>query len=199
MRRMDMWTYFEGPLWLCARALWLSFPVMFAAAIHIAVIRTNALARLRRPIDFGRTFRGRQLFGDNKTWRGAVVMVAASSVGMVLQQRLRVPALELFDYGSVSAWVYGGLLGLGFVLAELPNSFLKRQFDVPPGQQATGRAYWLFTALDQVDSVAGCLVALAMVWLPPWQIVLVVLTLCSLVHVAFNLVFVWLGLKRRAL
>lgn len=194
-----MWTYLEGPLWLCARALWLAFPVMFAAAIHIAVIRTNALARLRRPIDFGRTFRGRQLFGDNKTWRGAVVMVAASSVGMVLQQFVRVLPLELFDYGAVNAWLYGALLGLGFVLAELPNSFLKRQFDVPPGQQATGRTYLLFTALDQVDSVAGCLVALAMVWLPPWQIVLVALTLCSLVHVAFNLVFVWLGLKRRAL
>ncbi len=194
-----MWTLLSKTLWLSEMVFWLAFPVMFAAAIHIAVIRTNALARLRRPIDFGRTFRGRRLLGDNKTWRGAVVMVAASSVGMVLQQRLRVPALELFDYGSVNAWVYGALLGLGFVLAELPNSFLKRQFDVSPGQQATGRAYWLFTALDQVDSVTGCLVALAMVWLPTWQIVLVALTLCSLVHVAFNLVFVWLGLKRRAL
>ncbi len=193
-----MWTSFSKVFWLSAQVLWLAFPVMFAAGIHLGVIRTNSFGWLRRPIDFGHTVRGRRLFGDNKTWRGAVVMLAASSTGMALQQWLRVPPLELFDYSSINAWAFGALLGLGFILAELPNSFLKRQFDVPPGQQAKGRAYWLFTALDQVDSVAGCLLALATVWLPPWQIVFVAVTLCSLVHIAFNLVFVMLGLKRRA-
>jgi hypothetical protein len=125
-------------------------------------------------------------------------MVAVSSAGMVLQQRMRIPALELFDYGSVNGWACGALLGLGFVLAELPNSLLKRQFDIPPGQQAT-ESVLIFTGLDQVDSVAGCLLALALVWLPPWQDVVMALTLCSLVHVAFNLIFVMAGLKRRAL
>ncbi len=194
-----MWTFLSKALWLGAQALWLAFPVMFAAAIHIAVIRLDLSPELRKPLDFARTIRGRRLFGENKTWRGALVMVGAASVGFALQQWVRVPALEPFDYGSVNAWLAGALLGLGFVLAELPNSFLKRQFDVPPGQQATGRAYWVFTALDQVDSVAGCLLALALVWLPSWQVVLTALTLCSLVHIAFNLIFVMMGLKRRPL
>lgn len=193
-----MWIFVSNLLWLSAQILWLALPVMVAAATHIAVIRTNVLSALRSPLDFGHTFRGRRLFGDNKTWRGMVVMVGVSSAGMVLQQRMRIPALELFDYGSVNGWACGALLGLGFVLAELPNSLLKRQFDIPPGQQATGRAYWIFTGLDQVDSVAGCLLALAVVWLPPWQVVLIALTLCSLVHVGFNLLFVLVGLKRRA-
>lgn len=186
-------------LWSSGQVLWLAFPVMFAAAIHIAVIRLDLWPWLQKPLDFGRTLRGRRLFGANKTWRGALVMMSASSLGMALQQAIRVPALELFDYGTVSGWLVGGLLGLGFVLAELPNSLLKRQFNVPPGQQATGRAYWVFTALDQVDSVAGCLLALGLVWLPPWRVVVMALTLCSLVHVAFNLIFVMVGLKRRAL
>ncbi|HSC71028.1 MAG TPA: CDP-archaeol synthase [Candidatus Methylomirabilis sp.] len=193
-----MWTFVSNLLWLSAQILWLALPVMVAAAIHIAVIRTKVLSGLTSPLDFGQTFRGRRLFGDNKTWRGLVVMVAVSSAGMALQQWMRIPALELFDYGSVNAWACGALLGLGFVLAELPNSLLKRQFDIPPGEQATGRRYWIFTTLDQVDSVAGCLLALAVVWLPPWQVVLIALALCSLVHVGFNLLFVMVGLKRRA-
>lgn len=126
-------------------------------------------------------------------------MVVGSSAGMALQQAVRIRTLELFEYGAVNAWLWGGLLGVGFVLAELPNSLLKRQCDVPPGQQATGPTYWLFTALDQLDSVVGCLLALAIVWRPPWQVVATALLLCSLVHVAFNLIFVSLGLKRRAL
>jgi len=194
-----MWTFIEESFWLSTKVLWLAVPVMLAAGIHILVIRLNCLHHLKSPIDFRLTLRGRRLFGDNKTWRGAVVMVSASSAGMALQQVVRVRTLELFDYGSLHAWLWGAALGLGFVLAELPNSFLKRRFDVPPGHQASGRAYWLFTTLDQLDSVIGCLAALALVWVPSWQVILVTLVLCSLVHVAFNLVFVGLGLKRRAL
>ncbi|MBI3780323.1 MAG: CDP-archaeol synthase [candidate division NC10 bacterium] len=194
-----MWTFPSELVLLCAKLLWLAAPVMLAAAIHIVVIRWNFLSSLTMPLDFGRRFRGERLFGNNKTCRGAIVMIAGSSVGMALQQVVRVRTLELFDYGAVNAWLWGGLLGLGFIVAELPNSFLKRQCGVPPGQQAIGTIYWLFTTLDQLDSVIGCLLALAIVWTPPWQVVVTALLLCSLVHIAFNLVFVHLGLKRRAL
>ena len=197
--RAVLWTFFSALLISCAQVLYLAFPVMLAAAIHIGVIRFNLLSPLRTPLDFGLTVRGRRLFGDNKTWRGAVVMIGASASGMALQQRVRLPALELFDYAAINAWLWGALLGLGFVLAELPNSFLKRQCDVPPGQQARGGTYWLFTALDQLDSVVGCLAALAIVWSPPWNLVVTALFLCSLVHIAFNVVFVSLGLKRTVL
>jgi hypothetical protein len=179
--------------------LYLALPVMMAAAVHIVAIRFDMFKRLKVPIDFGWTLRGRRVFGNNKTWRGALIMILVPSAAMALQQRLRLPGLELFDYGGVNAWLCGGLLGLGFVLAELPNSFLKRRFNVAPGKQAEGPTYWLFTLLDQVDSVAGCLLLLAIVWLPPLEVVATALVLCSLVHFAFNLVFVWLGLKGRAL
>jgi hypothetical protein len=182
-----------------ARVLWLSAPLMLAAALHIVVLRFRLFEPLRWPLDFGATVRGRRLLGDNKTWRGALVMIVGSSAGMALQQRLRVPALELFDYGAIEAWLWGALLGTGFAAAELPNSFLKRQCDVAPGGQATGPRYWLFTALDQVDSVIGGLLALALVWTPPWWLVVTALIVGSITHVAFNLVFVRVGLKCRAL
>jgi hypothetical protein len=194
-----MWTFSSEVILVCARVLYLAFPVIFAAATHLAVIRYDLFARLKVPIDLGRTWRGRPIFGDHKTWRGAVIMVAGSAVGMALQSYVRAPALEFFDYGRVNVWLCGALLGLGFVLAELPNSFLKRRWGVPPGRQAEGVKYWVFTLLDQLDSVLGCLLALALVWTPPWVVIATAVVLCSLVHIAFNLMFVWLGLKVRAL
>jgi CDP-archaeol synthase len=194
-----MWTSSDDLAWLCARVLYLALPVMAAAAAHIVVLRFDLLRGLKLPLDLGLAPCGCRLFGDNKTWRGAAVMVVGSAAAMAVQQRLRAPALELFDYGTVNAWLCGALLGLGFVLGELPNSFLKRRCGVAPGEQAEGSSYWLFTALDQADSVLGGLLALALVWSPPQSVVLAALVLCSLAHVGFNLVFVWVGLKRRAL
>src|SRR5262245_27744781 len=199
MEKKGMWTSWSELLHLSARVLYLAFPVLAAAAAHIVVLRLDLLRGLKAPLDFGLTLRGRRLFGPNKTWRGALVMVAGSAVGMALQQRVRLPALELFDYGRVNAWLLGALLGLGFVLGELPNSFLKRRCGVPPGGQAPGPWYWPFTLLDQVDSVIGGLLALALVWVPPREVAAAALVLCPLAHVAFNLVFVWAGLKERAL
>jgi hypothetical protein len=182
-----------------ARVLWLAFPVAFAAALHVGVLRLRLFERLKRPLDGGRCWRGARLFGDHKTVRGAVVMVAGSIAGFALQQRWRVPSLELFDYSAAHAWGTGALLGLGFVVGELPNSFLKRRAGIPPGRHATGPGYWLFTALDQLDSVVGGLVALSLAWRFDWLVVPVALLLCTLLHVAFNAIFVLVGLKERVL
>jgi hypothetical protein len=55
-------------------ARWLFLPVGGAWIAHAPVLRWDLAPRLNRPIDGGRTLRGRRLFGDNKTWRGALVM-----------------------------------------------------------------------------------------------------------------------------
>ena len=56
----------------------------------------------------------------------------------------------------------GVLLGLGYSLFELPNSFLKRRLDITPGKSISGFWKVFFIFLDQADSVFG--VALV-VWL----------------------------------
>ncbi len=63
---------------LVLQSIWLALPVIAGGAVHIAFIKLGALESLARiPIDGGLTFRGRRLFGDHKTVRGIVVMVAA--------------------------------------------------------------------------------------------------------------------------
>lgn len=136
------------------RARWVFLPVLGAPLAHAPVLRFNLLPQLARPIDGARTVRGRRVFGANKTWRGAAVMFAGVLGATVALQRRawyreRLP-LELRD---VSPVVTGSLLGAGVVLGELPNSFLKRQLDIAPGEQRGSLAGFAISLFDQADFV----------------------------------------------
>ena len=66
---------------LALQLLWLALPIIAAGLVHLAVMKLDLLPGLRRlPIDGGLTFRGRRLFGDNKTWRGAVVTITTTTL-----------------------------------------------------------------------------------------------------------------------
>ncbi len=174
------------------RFAWLAAPVVVAALVHVIVLKFRWLESLRIPLDGGATWRGRRIFGDNKTVRGAVVMIGVSIIVALLQGRLRLPAIEYFDYEDANLLALGLLLGLGFVIGELPNSFIKRQLDVPPG----GHAGIWHTLADQLDSVIGALLTLSFIWVPPLRVWVVALVLGTGLHMAVNGVFVLLGVKR---
>ena len=56
---------------------WVAVPVIVSGLVHLLVLKRDLLPGLRAlPIDGGARFRGRRVFGDNKTWRGAVVTIA---------------------------------------------------------------------------------------------------------------------------
>ena len=174
------------------RFCWLAAPVVAAALVHLFVLRMRWLEPLRVPLDGGATFRGRRIFGDNKTVRGAVVMIVVSMAVMTLQGVYRLPSLEYFDYGAANLALTGMLLGAGFVVGELPNSFLKRQLGVAPGAHG---GVW-HAVLDQIDSIVGALLLLALVWVAPWQVWVIGFLLGTGLHMAVNGIFVLVGVKR---
>jgi len=187
------------------QAIYLAFPLILGGLLHACVLRWNLFSRLAIPLDFGRcSQRGRRIFGANKTLRGVVVMTAGAVTGIHLQAHLYALSifrqLSLFDYSRVDALAGGVALGLGFTLAELPNSFLKRQFGIPPGGRGEGMLYWFFMVLDQADSVAGCLLAAALTfWVPDWNVVAAVLAVGIFIHMIVNACFVAMGIKERVL
>ena len=66
---------------LVLQLLWLALPIIAAGLVHLAVLKLDLLPGLRQlPLDGGRTFRGKRLFGDNKTWRGAVVTIGTTTL-----------------------------------------------------------------------------------------------------------------------
>ena len=131
-------------------------------------MKFNWLGFLAYPIDGGKTFRGKPIFGPNKTIRGIVCVGVGTAILFVLQSDLLhfVPAfrsIELFDYGRENGWLLGFALGTSAMLSELPNSFVKRQLNVAPGEPASGAVQSLFYFVDQLDLLLGAWIVLAFV------------------------------------
>ena len=154
------------------------------------------------PLDGGRTFRGRRIFGDNKTLRGLIVMVPATAAAFVAVSQIAghgrpelvgLWALSPLGYALVGAWS-----GLGFMLGELPNSFVKRQLDIAPGDRARGgmAAMWQFV-FDRADSGLGMLCALSIAVPTPWATWALVLLIGWVVHWSFSVVLFLLRVKPR--
>ncbi len=146
------------------RAAWLTAPILLAGLAHVAVITLDLAPGLARPIDAGRRWRGRPLLGANKTWRGFVVMPAATAMTIAAQQILaarspRLAALAPLAARAPAAWVVGAICGAAYVVAELPNSFVKRRLGIAPGTSAP-RARMAQYIVDQLDSVVGCALAI---------------------------------------
>ncbi|AKU06481.1 MULTISPECIES: CDP-2,3-bis-(O-geranylgeranyl)-sn-glycerol synthase [Haloferax] len=172
---------------LVATAFWAMLP---------AYVPNNAavLAGGGRPIDGGRTWGGRRVLGDGKTWRGTaagtlagtLLAVVLNAVGPAVSGALGV-SLPTFPLAA------GFGLALGAMLGDIGASFLKRR-----SGRERGAA---FPGLDQLDFVVGALV-LALVAAPGWfsatftlPVLAVVLVMTPVLHVVTNVGAYLLGLK----
>src|SRR4030095_11983927 len=142
-------------------------PRLVGLPAHGLCIRLGWLRSLARPIAAGRTLRGRQLFGANKTYRGVVAVALGTAAGVGFQVALHRSGVargwELLDYGSAAVVGLGLAMGAAAMLAELPNSLLKRQLGIAPGAAAGGVWGGVFYLLDQVDMLAGVWLVLGFV------------------------------------
>lgn len=156
-------------------------PLLLGFVCHGLCIKTGFLRTLARPIDAGARFRGRRLFGDNKTYRGIVVVAIGTGLGYLAYGR--------FPFG------FGLLVGTAAMAAELPNSFLKRQLDVEPGRQATGLTGAIFHVLDQIDVTAGAWLVLALRVSPTPALVFASLAFVFVTHQAITVAGYALGMR----
>lgn len=154
-----------GRLADAARVSYLMLPLVGGAAVSGLAMRYDLLRPLARPIDGGTRWRGRRLFGDNKTWRGLACAMAGGAATAAAQKHLigaRARRVWLVDYRRINAVTFGAALGAAAIVGELPNSALKRQLGVAPGTLPRGVAGLLCYAVDQVDflvvfwPVVGC-------------------------------------------
>lgn len=164
----------------------LALPLIVSGSLHMVVVRRDLLPSLKIPL-------WRAGFGANKTLRGFVVMPVLTLLGLALTRLVARP--ELFSFDAVNAWWLGTLLGLSYVLFELPNSFLKRRMGIPPGKQAE-RNRALFFLLDHLDSSTGCAIAYALLLRPPFPVLLAFWLLAPGIHIAVNLMLFALRLRK---
>lgn len=172
-------------------------PVLGAPILHAPVLSLDLLQGLKRPLDGGATFRGRRLFGANKTWRGALCMVLGVLLATLALEAAwpawwdELPG-GLREHGPA---LVGLLIGIGVVIGELPNSFLKRQLDVAPGTQRRSPGGYALMVLDQGDLVVGIWVALLPIYVMPVWVAVLAFAVVSLVHLLINVIGFWIGAR----
>ena len=184
-------------------ALFLIGAFVLAGLAHSAWLRTAVSQRLAIPLDGGARIRGRRVFGDNKTVRGFAVMIPAASMAfLVLAALLRRVApglarglwpLTLGEMAALGAWA-----ALGFMLGELPNSFVKRQLDIAPGAAPRApTARMVSFLIDRYDSILGMLAVVTLVAGAPWATWAYVVVLGPPIHWSFSVLLYQLGVKAR--
>ena len=147
------------------------------------------------PIDGGRTYGGRRLLGDGKTWRGTAGGIIAGVLLAVVLDAVRPTVvaatglnLPAFPLSAAVALAAGALLG------DILASFLKRR-----AGRERGTA---FPGLDQLDFVVVALLSAALV-APAWvgrvftlPVIVVVLVVTPVLHLLTNAGAYLLGLKQ---
>jgi CDP-diglyceride synthetase len=170
-------------------ALWVFVPVLGAPIAHAPVLTFDLLRGLKRPLDLEATIRGTRLFGDNKTWRGAIVMLTGVVAAAALLSLWPWYWHKLPDgMQDAGPWLYGLLLGLGVVLGELPNSFLKRRLGIAPGTQRRSPGGWLLSLYDQADFVLAIWVLLLPIWTMSVAEAAIAVAVVTAVHLVINVV-----------
>lgn len=176
--------------------LWLFLPAMVPNSAAVVFGK-----RSKTKIDFGRTWRGKRIFGDGKSWGGFFGgALTGIMFGLVL---IGISAL----FGSPDYWGYGpfwgnvgilACLSFGAVLGDLTGAFIKRRLGLERGQKAP--------ILDQYDFVAGAFLLTALfnwdwvysTYIEGWHIAALILILVIMfaIHRVANIVGYRMGLKK---
>ena len=174
--------------------IWVFAPAMLSNS-NAALIGGHA------PVDFGKSWRGKRILGDGKTWRGFIGGALASVVVGIVMVWISIL------FGSENHWGFGpswseniGLLfcmSFGALIGDMLGSFLKRRIGIDRGKQAP--------FLDQYDYVVGAFLFLS-IFYPHWVyatylegyhlIALIVLLVFVYVsHRVANYIGYWMGVK----
>lgn len=176
-------------------ALWFLLPAALANVAPIFGAVIPGLRNLNAPLDGGRTFRGKELLGKHKTWRGFVLGMLVSTITLAGQHYGFNHSDWLHhvsngvNYNDLPVLVLGPLFGLGALGGDAIESFFKRQKGVISGEA------WV--PFDQLDYIfGGLLVTLPFVLLTPIWYVFIILV-WFVMHLLASYIGFLLGLKAK--
>lgn len=138
-------------------ALWFFLPAGIANVTPIFIATISALKRYDAPMDLGRSYHGKRIFGAHKTWRGLISGVLFGTITLGLQQLAVAHASWLanltsqVNYVHLPTLILGPLFAIGALGGDAIESFFKRQRSIAPG-----RGWFPF---DQIDYIVGGAIA----------------------------------------
>jgi len=177
------------------RSLYFFLPAYFANMAPTFAWRAGVFKFLDRPVDFGRKFRGRPIFGSHKTWRGIILGILTGILVAFFQRFLwQIPffqKLSFFDYEEINVFLLGFLLSFGAVFGDAISSFFKRRREIAPGKP------WI--PFDQISFVIGAFITTFFVFKIPILIWFLILFLSFFLHIIVNQIGFYLGINKSKL
>ena len=131
--------------------------------------------KLAIPVDLGKN-----IFGDNKTYRGLIFGILFGIVTAYIQFLLyKVGFFGKLSFIDYSNWLLiGFLFGFGALLGDMVESFFKRRIGMGPGEK--------FVPWDQLDFVIGSLVLVGIVVDITWMKILFIAIISVIGHILVN-------------
>ena len=158
-------------------------PAGVANASPVIANRIPFVNRFKTPIDFGKSWRGKRILGDNKTWRGLIFGTLMASAASLLIGYFADPQAS----DASRTFFTGFLLGLGALTGDAVESFFKRQRGIQ-----SGKAWFPFDQTDYI--IGGLLFVYPMVQIPVILMAGIFVIYFGL-HLLFSYIAFLLGLK----
>jgi CDP-2,3-bis-(O-geranylgeranyl)-sn-glycerol synthase len=189
---MDIW----GVIVIILNGFWLFLPAMLPNSAAVVFGKMG-----KTKIDFGKSWRGKRIFGDGKSWAGLFGGgFSGIFLGLIL---IGISAL----FGSPDYWGYGGFWGnigilaslsFGAILGDLMAAFIKRRLGLERGAKAP--------ILDQYDFVIGAFLVTSIffpgwvyaTYIEGWHICALIFLLLVMfgIHRSVNIIGYKMGLKK---
>ena len=159
-------------------------PAGFANMAPLFANKIPGLNKWQTPMDFGKSYKGVRIFGQNKSFRGLACGIVLAGLAAYVIYQFSSPAY------NVTTYVVGGaLMGLGALLGDAVESFFKRRAGIKPGN-----AWFPF---DQLDYIIGGLLVSYPVLTPSASTILRVIALYFGLHLLVSYIGYLLGFKEK--
>ena len=161
------------------------FPLVLGNVLHMIIVKRNWFKSVAFPIS-------RKIFGDTKTYRGVIVLPILTGLFALLSSYCFGPFETSVAY---DAFVGFGL-GLAYILAELPNSFIKRRLGIANGAQSKKYKYVQYFT-DKADSLIGVLAFYFLATMISFETILVLFCIGLVIHVSISQLLVIIKIKKK--
>ena len=158
--------------------------MLFCNVIHMVLVKKKVLEGMAIPIST-------KWFGKNKTIRGFILLPLLSG-GLVL--------LGSMFFGPFKSsigidFILGYLMGVVYLLAELPNSFVKRRLGIPTGSHST-KYRIVQIIVDRLDSLIGIFIFYYFVYYTPISDLMILFVLATGISLGASVILYSLKIKK---
>lgn len=177
---------------LILEALFFIIPTYVANGMANVIRVFPIIKHWNTPIDFGKSYKGKRIFGDGKTIRGFIggtFFGVLSAFGQYLIARqYEFGTLTFYNERTLSDIVIlGALMGFGALFGDAVKSFFKRRVGITRGRP--------WPPFDQLDFIVGGVLFGSIIYFPGWTIVLVTAVITPAIHLLSNITAYKLKIK----